>query len=244
MPSALPRDRAWQVASRSAAQTAVLEKILQAAALPGALVSFDLDSTLFDNRPRQLAILAEFAQSKGLTGVEKLQPERIDGWRTAEEIAALGGAAGREQELMAEFKAFWKGRFFTSEVCRHDLPLPGAPEYVLSVAGSGARVVYLTGRHEDMREGTVKSLSAARFPDAHLLMKPTFQMNDTEWKEVAVTRMREMGTVVAAFDNETTHVNRLRSAFPAATVVWIRTDGSPDAEPLAPDIHAIDGFLR
>ena len=49
--------------------------------------------------------------------------------------------------------------------------------------------------------------------------------------------------VVACFDNETTHVNRLKSAFPEATVVWLRTDHSLDAEPLPPGTPAIDGFL-
>ena len=30
----------------------------------------------------------------------------------------------------------------------------------------------------------------------------------------AVAKIRELGTVVACFDNETTHVNRLKQAFP------------------------------
>lgn len=240
----LPRDRAWQIASRSPAQTKVLETVLAAAKFPRAVVTFDLDSTLFDNRPRQLAILGEFAAAKGLSGVERLDPQKIDGWKTAEEIPRLGGAQGRERELMAEFKSFWRTRFFTSEICRHDVALPGSAEYVRAIEAAGAKVVYLTGRHEAMREGTAASLASGGFPAGVLLMKPTFEMTDTEWKEIAVAKLRELGVVIGCFDNETTHVNRLRAAFAQAAVVWIRTDTSPEAEPVAKDVLEIDGFLR
>ncbi|HVO31422.1 MAG TPA: hypothetical protein VMV18_11815 [bacterium] len=246
MPPPLPRDRVWRIDARHPDQTRVLETVLGEAKKRSrdAVVTFDLDSTLFDNRPRQLAILAEFARAKGLEGVESLRHDQIDGWRVTEEIRRLRGTNGREQELMAEFKAFWRTRFFTSDVCRHDVPLPGASDYVASVESVGARVVYLTGRHEDMRAGTASSLGDGKFPTGTLLMKPTFEMSDTQWKEIAVARLREMGSVVACFDNETTHVNRLRAAFPDAIVVWIRTDASPEAEPVAGNVLAIDGFLR
>ena len=244
MSAPLPRDRAWQIASRSNAQSKVLDSVLAAAKTARAVVTFDLDSTLFDNRPRQLAILSEFARSKKLGGVEKLDPEKIDGWKTAEEIAKLSGVNGRERELMAEFKEFWRTRFFTSEICRHDVPLPGAADYVRAMEAAGAKIVYLTGRHAAMRAGTAASLAGGGFPVGTLLAKPTFEMSDTQWKEVAVAKLREMGAVVACFDNETTHVNRLRAAFPQAAVVWIRTDTSPDAEAVAADVLVIDGFLR
>ena len=244
MAAPLPRDRDWQIRTKSPSQTKCLDAILAAARTTRAVITFDLDSTLFDNRPRQLAILAEFAAEKDLRGVDRLQPEQIDGWKTAEEIQKHDGSKGRERELMAEFRTFWKSRFFTSEICRHDVALPGAAEYVTAVERAGAKVVYLTGRHEDMRAGTAASLAAYRFPAGSILMKPTFEMSDTQWKEVAVEQLKKIGTVIACFDNETTHVNRLRAAFPQASVVWIRTDTSPDAEPVAADVPAIDGFLR
>ena len=240
----LPRDRAWRIGATHSAQTKVLDAVLAASATQRAVVTFDLDSTLFDNRPRQLAILSEFAAKNALTGVDRLDPEKIDGWKVAEEIAKLAGAKGRESELMASFKTFWRTRFFTSDVCRHDVALPGAAAFVVAVERAGAKIVYLTGRHEAMRDGTADSLAAGGFPKGEILMKPTFEMSDTQWKEVAVARLKEMGTVVACFDNETTHVNRLRAAFKQAAVVWIRTDTSPEAEPVAADVQEIDGFLR
>lgn len=241
----------WNSSARTPEQTRALDEVLrrvgQAVLSRPALkpvVTFDLDSTVFDNRPRQLAILSEFARSKNLAGVETLEHTDIDGWHVTEHIMRLGGAAGREAELRAAFKDFWRARFFTSEYCLYDHSLPGAGEYVQSVERAGATVVYLTGRHEDMRSGSAKSLHAGGFPEGTLLMKPTFEMTDTQWKEIAVAKIRELGEVVACFDNETTHVNRLRSAFPGAYVVWLRTDHSPEAEPLPADVPSIEGFLR
>lgn len=241
----------WNSSARTPEQTKVLDEVVQRvgqavlskpARRP--VVTFDLDSTVFDNRPRQLAILSEFARAKKLAGVESLDYTDIDGWRVAEHLARLGGAAGRETELKTEFKSFWKDRFFTSEYCLYDHSLPGAGEYVQALEKAGATVVYLTGRHEDMRSGSAKSLHAGGFPEGTLLMKPTFDMTDTQWKEIAVAKIREIGDVVACFDNETTHVNRLRTAFPGAYVVWLRTDHSPEAEPLPPEVPSVEGFLR
>ena len=232
-------------------QTLVLEEVLRRvgdAVLrkpePTPVVTFDLDSTVFDNRPRQLAILSAFAKAKGLTGAETVDFTEIDGWRVTEWITRLGGSAGREAELKTEFKSFWRDRFFTSEHCLFDHPLPGAGAFVQEVERAGAIIVYLTGRHEAMREGTIQSLRGGGFPAGTLVMKPTFDMTDTQWKEIAVAKIREMGEVVACFDNETTHVNRLWAAFPNAYVVWLCTDHSPEAEPLPEGTPHIEGFLR
>lgn len=241
----------WNSSARTPTQTLVLEEVLRRVGdavlrkpAPPPVVTFDLDSTVFDNRPRQLAILSAFAKAKGLTGAEALDFTEIDGWRVTEWITRLGGSAGREAELKTEFKTFWRDRFFTSEHCLFDHPLPGAGAFVQEVERAGAIIVYLTGRHEAMREGTIQSLRGGGFPTGTLVMKPTFEMTDTQWKEIAVAQIREMGEVVACFDNETTHVNRLWAAFPNAYVVWLCTDHSPEAEPLPDGTPHVEGFLR
>lgn len=240
---------AWRSAFRSPEQTAVLREVsdrigaavLSAGKGPMPVVTFDLDSTLFDNRPRQLAILSAFADAHGLGGADALTIEEVDGWRVAELVPRLSGGTA---DLQSAFKPFWRDRFFTSEFCRHDVALPGASEFVREVERAGAQIVYLTGRHEDMRGGTADSLAEGGFPAGTILMKPTFEMTDTRWKEIAMARLREMGPVVASFDNEPTHVNRLKTAFPAAIVVWLRTDHSPETEPVADGTPSICGFLR
>lgn len=247
-PAVQPR---WNSSARNKLQTLVLEEVLRRVSEavltrpePPPVVTLDLDSTLFDNRPRQLAILSDFAKHKGLSGAEAIDYTEIDGWRVADWVPKLRGAAGREAELKAEFKSFWRERFFTSEYCLYDHPLPGAGPYVMELETKGAKIVYLTGRHEAMRDGTAKSLHAGTFPAGTLLMKPTFEMTDTQWKEIATAEIRKLGEVVACFDNETTHVNRLFAAFPNAYVVWLSTDHSPEAEPLPDGTPMIEGFLR
>lgn len=239
---------AWRSGARSPEQTRVLREVadrvgaavMAAGKGPMPVVTFDLDSTLFDNRPRQLAILSAFAQAHGLGGVDALTIEDVDGWRVAELVPRLSGGS---PDLASSFKPFWRDRFFTSEFCRHDVALPGASEFVREVERAGAQIVYLTGRHEDMRQGTADSLKEGGFPVGTILMKPTFEMTDTQWKEIAVARLRETGPVVASFDNEPTHVNRLKSAFPDAVVVWLRTDHSPETEPVAGGTPSVCGFL-
>src|SRR5438552_16302931 len=134
MPAAPRRETVpvWRSGERSPAQTRILQAIA-GRAVAGAVLTFDLDSTLFDNRPRQLAILGEFARAHGLTGGEGLSPEEIDGWQVLGTILALNGAAGREDALRAAWKPFWSERFFTGRYCLHDRPLPGAADYVKRV---------------------------------------------------------------------------------------------------------------
>ena len=245
------RTPAWNSSARNSEQTRVLDDVIRRVSeqllrrpTPPPVATFDLDSTLFDNRRRQLQILTDFAKAKGLGGVEKLDREKIDGWRLTEAIALLSGADGNLATLKADFKPFWRDRFFTSEYCRFDDALPGAGDYVKAVEKAGAVIVYLTGRHEEMRRGTADSLASGGFPTGTLLMKPTFEMTDTQWKEIAVPKVKALGEVVACFDNETTHVNRLRAAFPGALTVWLCTDHSPEAEDLPADVPTIEGFLR
>ena len=48
----------------------VLERVLaRVRAMPGAVVVFDLDSTLLDNKPRQARILREFGTAHGIAAL-------------------------------------------------------------------------------------------------------------------------------------------------------------------------------
>ena len=43
-------------------------------------------------------------------------------------------------------------------------PIPGAPEYLRRVTAANGRILYVTGRHAGMADGTLESFRAARFP--------------------------------------------------------------------------------
>lgn len=210
-----------------------LDQVLERAraAGPKGLVIFDLDSTVFDNLPRQARIVREYGQQKHLKALETCQPFHFtSGWDLTGALVALGlppeEAKGHQQEL----KRFWGARFFTSDYCRDDIEIVGAPRYLHEVVKTKARIVYVTGRHEGMREGTVACLAKCRMvlpgEGAQLLMKPKEVQDDDAFKRTAHTLLADLGTVLAAFDNEPMHVNDYALRFTDALAVHLATDHS------------------
>jgi hypothetical protein len=240
------------VAARSPAVTidhGVLDRVLsRARALPGAVVVFDLDSTLLDNKPRQARILREFGQARGIAELAAARPEHWVDWSIQRAMANAGLDAARVQALADDAKQFWRERFFTSEYCRDDEAIAGAREYLASVASAGAVVAYCTGRHEAMRGGSVDSFARLGYPvpggSVHLLMKPVFELSDDDWKVEANARLSALGPVIAAFDNEPTHANGYHKAFPDAVIVHLATDDSGRPVSLADGIVSIRDFTR
>ena len=196
-----------------------------------AIVVFDLDSTLLDNAPRQARIMREYGGEHGVGALTKVQGGHWGGWDARIPMRNVGLS---EQEVETHFEAFrqyWRDRFFTSEFCTDDEPIIGAPEYARAVAESGARLFYVTGRHEPMREGTVSCFGAHDLPlpnddTVQLLMKPSLEEHDDAYKLRTYEALRQAGEVVAAFDNEPTHINGYFEAFPEALSVHLATDHS------------------
>lgn len=213
----------------------------------GGVVVFDLDSTLLDNRPRQARILREFAAASGLAQLASAQPEHWQDWDIRRAMRNAGMAEPLIEQHAEDAKQFWRERFFTSEYCADDEAIAGAAAFVSSVRAAGAQVAYCTGRHEPMRTGSVTCFRRLGFPlpgdGVHLLMKPAFDQSDDDWKETAYAELRAIGTVVAVFDNEPTHVNGYRRAFPDALVVHLATDDSGREVTLLDGIPSVRNFL-
>jgi hypothetical protein len=163
-------------------------------------------------------------------------------------MANSGLDAALIEEHIGPFRAFWKDRFFTSKYCVLDREIPGAPAFVRSVAARCARVYYVTGRHEEMRRGTVTCFERTGFASPNglsvaLLMKPDLAEHDDAYKQRSYAVLRERGVVVAAFDNEPSHINGYREAFPDALSVHLATDHSMRDIAVAPGIPSIRDFL-
>jgi predicted secreted acid phosphatase len=212
------------------------------------LVVFDLDSTVLDNRPRQARILREYGAAAGLPLLLAARPEHWTSWDIEEAMASVGLPKAEVERHAAAAKQFWRERFFTSEYCAGDEAIAGAVDYLGRVAATGAQLVYCTGRHEPMRSGSVACLQRLGLPvpgaRVHLLMKPTFEQSDDDWKESAYARLHALGEVVAAFDNEPTHVNGYRRAFPDALAVHLATDHSGREVPLAEGVVSVADFVE
>ena len=212
----------------------------------GKQVVFDLDSTLLNNRPRNAQIMREFARHQGESKLSQARPEHFEDWSAENAMARIGLERSGIDRLLDSYLAFWQERFFSSEYCQYDDAIPGAADLVNAVAAGGGHVVYLTGRHEAMRQGSVLSLVNLGFPDptgdrlgsgVKLIMKESFDEPDDRFKKSAIEKLQHHQAVHAAFDNEPAHINSYKAAFPDAMCVHLLTDHSMRS------IRILDGIV-
>lgn len=188
------------------------------------VVVLDVDDTLSDPSVREHRLLNEhlnaFVQAnpgaltpEEFARIRAIRPEQLS-YNVALDLQVTFGI--QNEVFLKAWTPYFLSHFFRSDYCQEDTPYPGAAEYVRELAKAGATVVYFTGRHEKgklpgteegMRAGTVEFFRRHNFPlpnnkNVFLLMKPNFEDDDMEYKGQALARIKAMGTLVAAFDNE------------------------------------------
>jgi hypothetical protein len=204
----------------------------------GAVAVFDLDDTLLSTERRHQRILREF----GLGEVPRsaLRYQIVDTARAA-------GVA--DEAELSRLRDFWFKRFFQNDYLVEDAPVAGGPEYCRDLALAGATVVYMTGRDEGMRRGTLASLEKHRFPmpdgkSVRLVLKPRFEDNDAEFKTKALEELAAWGEVAGAFENEPLHVNLFGERFRDARLYLLETKHSGKPVEAHPKAHRIKDFVR
>jgi hypothetical protein len=212
-----------------------------------AVLAFDLDSTVFDNRPRQARILREFGAERSIAELRRTQAFHfVNGWDLRAACVAAGMTPADADSLYRDLKSYWGARFFTSAYCRHDIEIVGAPRFLQACSKAGARIMYVTGRHEAMREGSIEAMARCGMPlpgpRVGLLMKPTSREDDDSFKRVAHQLLSELGVLVAAFDNEPTHINDYAARFADCVPVHLATDHSGRDVALAERVVSIPHF--
>jgi hypothetical protein len=91
-----------------------------------------------DNRPRQAAIVRDFASRHGITELEEFQPEfLVTGFDTREALARAGLDPEAIARWLPELRRHWVERFFTSEACLKDIPVRGAAAYARRAHATG-----------------------------------------------------------------------------------------------------------
>lgn len=232
--------------------SAVLDHVADAVARGvSPLVVLDLDGTLYDNAPRTLRIIQEFAAAHGARYpdlyevVTTLAPSAMR-YKIADTLAAAGVD---DPAIHREIEAFWFARFFTNEYVLYDLPLAGAAEFVNLIHRAGAVPTYLTGRDApNMLQGTIAALQRDGFPvgpmNTRTILKHDFETPDEDYKRAVVTHLRPSGEVVAAFDNEPGLCNLLKQSFPDSVTVWLDTSHAPGAPALAEGVARIRRFTE
>jgi hypothetical protein len=209
---------------------------------PEAVLAFDLDSTLLDNRPRQAALVHRFVRERGvLLALADFDARHLQtGFDMGDALVRHGLSPEDAGRFLEEFRPYWRAHFFTNDVCRWDVPVRGAPAYVQRASLARTQVAYVTARPEEMRPGTLQTLRRHGFPVegnvVALWMKADAEETDEAFKRSTHRRLRERGRVLAAFDNEPSHANDYRASFPQATVVLLATGHSGRVSTLAEGI--------
>jgi len=213
----------------------------------GQTLAFDLDSTLLNNRPRNAVLMREFGEQYNEELLCNASSSHFQDWSAKNTMRALGLCEDSIERLSGPYHNYWSARFFTSEYCQYDITIPGAAEFVTAVRDNGGSVTYLTGRHEGMRTGTQSSLTNLGFPvpgseRVELIMKPKMNLSDDLFKVETLQKLNNQGSVYAAFDNEPTHINSYREAFPDAICVHLLTDHSMRDVALLGNVVSIQNF--
>ncbi len=212
------------------------------------VVIFDLDGTLYDNRPRTVRILHAFAASlehahaADAAIIRALGPDDLS-YLLDDTLLPRGVSPS----VVARAKRQWLSKFFTDAACADDVPVRGAVAFARACYDRGATVVYLTGRDiPGMLVGTVRTLRDDGFPiglpRAELVFKPTFEENDHAFKVRMLDAMDELGRVVATFENEPGNCNMFHRRWPDALAVLVTTQHAPGAPPLDDACVSIPNF--
>ncbi|MCB9639446.1 MAG: HAD family hydrolase [Myxococcales bacterium] len=215
------------------------------------LIVLDLDGTIYNNAPRTLRILQEFAHQHAyehprlLNRIEQLAARDIL-YGVSDTLRSVGID---DEENLRQIQNFWFERFFTNTYLLHDLPTEGAVEFVRRVYEAEAIPAYLTGRDApNMLLGTIQTLQRDGFPigtvDTRIILKPDFQTRDSDYKQSVVDHLRQAGEVVAVFDNEPGLCNLFQRAFPEAVVVRLEMPHAPNPEALLSDVIQIPHFAH
>ncbi len=209
---------------------------------------FDLDGTLYDNRPRTLRIAHAYAAGLGEGYAQ--DAHTILGLSAHDLHYRLDDtlrAHGVSEEVVKGTTARWFARFFTDQACADDVPVRGSVRFVRACYELGATIVYLTGRDvPNMLVGTVRTLRDDGFPvgvpRVELVLKPRFEDDDTTFKIAVLDAMAELGTVLATFENEPGNANMFLTRWPKATTVLVETLHAPGAPESFPEVVKVADF--
>lgn len=200
---------------------------------------FDLDSTLFCVSFRTQRILREFGEDKEFKKIYSTETEVLRNIEVLPEDWGIRAALTRTKmkasiDFFEEVRKYWALRFFSNDYLKYDKPYEGAVEYLASLEKMGVPIRYLTGRDRvRMGDGTVESLRQWGFPLAdhdHLIMKPTADLKDEEYKTKALRQIVTPDTSTYFFENEPLIIHHVLEHLPEVNVIFMESVHSGRAE--------------
>ncbi|WP_141736101.1 HAD family hydrolase [Oligoflexus tunisiensis] len=215
------------------------------------VIIFDLDDTLIDCRHRKHRVIHDFIKQSHVKEsfalecqlVERMSWENVQ-YRVLDTLAQEGI---RNQLFGEQLFNFWRQNYFTYPYLVDDKPFPGALEFVRHCHDLGATLVYLTGRDiPGMGQGTFEAMRRMGFPSddarVHYILKEDPDINDLEFKVLALNKVEPLGRVIAAFENELPNLHAMAERFPDAAMYWRKTLYMPNPPEPLPHIQVLLHF--
>ncbi len=209
----------------------VLQEIQKTLAKQGTVRAvFDLDSTLFDVRPRIIRIIKEFCVDNSMrlkypnaTQILSNIKELSHSYYIKDHMYELG-LQNEPDQFFKDIYSYWKIRFFHNDYVIHDEPVQGAVEFVQKLHQLGVHIEYLTGRDiPRMQLGTIESLKKWNFPIhtalAELVLKPHFSMDDAEFKRDHF-QSADPNTEIWFFENEPVNIQLILKDCPKVKCIF------------------------
>ncbi len=190
-------------------------------------VLLDLDGTLIDTFPRQLAILRDqlmprFPNLPWPQIKRELQNQKQPPYSILGIIQGYIDDSAVSDEIQQTFLKY----FLSDCYLHHDGLIPKAKEFVTMLHNLGVGIVFLTGRPEpEMRQGTVQMIQQlglhVKLDTPELVMKPNFEENDLTFKvkymQQQLSKHKKHRYIF--IDNEGSTCNKIKLLFPNV-FVW------------------------
>jgi len=199
---------------------------------------FDLDNTIVDTRPRTVAAVREFAQSRSLDRTTRARLAAVSkddvGYDARETAAKLGLSRLQAQR----FERMWNRRFWDPKSFALDEPVGNVIELIKTAKGKD--VVFLSGRYESYMAATVAQLERLGLPTHNVILKPPGEATSA-FKARVMRRLAGNGAKTVFVDDSARNRAAIDEArLPAATTIAV---DFPVREPhaqertLGPSLH-------
>jgi hypothetical protein len=193
----------------------------------------DLDGTLFDNYPRQLAIFRQlqlkYPQIQNMIPEENLflepQPYSI---LSIIQSHLTENDYPQSKTLMQKLTHEFYHLFLSNQYLAQDVSFRGAAAILHAITKMGIHIWYLTGRSQrNMKFGTLNSIKVAGFPlparnsTVSLIMKPRKNMHDDEFRRIVFNSVPidRRNSILGYVDNEAELCRIALEFFPSALIV-------------------------
>lgn len=211
----------------------------------------DLDSTLFDVKDRWLEVLRQLekahpgthlARAAELADRSHLGYSMLDFLRNRN----IDVSSADVQAEIRVMKPIWRQLFFSNDILVHDLPMPGAVEFVRGAFEAGAEIAYLTGRATHLQhDGSWKALERCGFPvgsGVQLVTNSQTDRDDLEHKRIAIGELTAGVDLAVSFENEPANIVAMQAAAPHAMHVFFESECSDTPAMPSRDLYRVKGF--